>query len=129
MNEPLSSEPAGEEVDPLQALLCPRCQSERIETRSYGKKIGGAVGAVAGIGSGMALVLSGADVGAAIRPAAGPAGTVQSGLAGGVLAVLMSGSAGCVAGAAFGDVIDENVLDKYRCVECGHAFSQPHAST
>ena len=53
MNEPLSSGPAGEEVDPplalaTQALLCPRCQSERIETRSYGKKIGGALGWLGG---------------------------------------------------------------------------------
>lgn len=48
MNEPFPSGPVGEEVDPsqalaAQALLCPRCQSERIETRSYGKKIGGAL--------------------------------------------------------------------------------------
>lgn len=134
MNEPLSQEPAGEEADPslapsAEALLCPRCQSDRIETRSYGKKIGGAVGAAAGVGSGIALVLSGADVGAALGSVAGPAGIVAGGLAGGVLAVLMSGSAGCAAGAAFGNVIDENVLDKYRCVECGHAFSQPHAGT
>lgn len=130
MNEPISSEPADEEVDPSLALaarvlLCPRCQSERIETRSYGKKIGGALGAAAGIGSGMALVLSGADIRAASGSAADPMDAAAGGLAGGVLAVLKSGSAGCAAGAAFGDVIDEHVLDKYRCVECGHAFSQP----
>lgn|SRR6185437_7621817 len=89
------------------------------------KKIGGAVGAAAGIGSGVALVLSGADIRIAKGPAADPVDTVAGGLAGGVLAVLKSGSAGCIAGAAFGDVIDEHVLDKYRCVECGHAFSQP----
>lgn len=130
MNETSCSELAGEEVDPSSALsapamLCPRCQSERIETRSYGKKIGGALGAAAGIGSGMALVLSGADIRATSGSAADPVDAAASGLAGGVLAVLKSGSAGCAAGAAFGDVIDEHVLDKYRCVECGHAFSQP----
>lgn len=130
MNEPISSEPASEEVDPLltlsaQMLLCPRCQSERIETRSYGKKIGGALGAAAGIGSGVALVLSGADIRSAGGSATGPVDAVAGGLAQGVLAVLKSGSAGCAAGAAFGDVIDEHVLDKYRRVECGHAFSQP----
>ena len=83
------------------------------------------MGAAAGIGSGVALVLSGADIRIAKGPAADPVDTVAGGLAGGVLAVLKSGSAGCIAGAAFGDVIDEHVLDKYRCVECGHAFSQP----
>lgn len=124
MNESLSSEHAGEEVDfslafSDQELICPRCQSERVETRGYGKKIGGAMGAIAGIGSGIALVLSGADLGAVTG-----AGTKTDGLARGVLAVLKSGSAGCVAGAAFGDVIDEEVLDKHRCVECGHTFSQ-----
>lgn len=134
MNEPLCPEPAGEEIDPslalaAQALLCPRCQSERIETRSYGKKIGGALGAAAGIGSGMALVLSGADIRAVSGPTEDPTGTEAGGLAQGVLTVLRSGSVGCAAGAAFGDVIDEHVLDRYRCVECGHAFSQPYVST
>lgn len=133
MNEPLSSESAGEEVDPLMALsaqelLCPRCQSERVETRSYGKKIGGALGAIAGIGSGMALVLSGADISKVGGSMAVSSDTAAGGLAGGVLVVLRSGSAGCTAGADFGNVIDENVLDKYRCVECGHAFSQPYVS-
>lgn len=135
MNEPISpSEPAGEELDPslaltAQALVCPRCQSERIETRSYGKKIGGALGAAAGIGSGIALVLSGADIRAVIGSAADSVDNVAGDLAVGVMAVLKSGSTGCVAGAAFGDVIDEHVLDKYRCVECGHAFSQPCVSS
>ena len=130
MNEPLSPEPDSEEVDPTlvgsaEALLCPRCQSERIETRSYGKKIGGALGALAGLGSGVALVLSGAD----IRNAGGSeANPPDDGLAGCVLAVLKSGSAGCTAGADLGDVVDEHVLDRYRCIECGHAFSQPHVS-
>lgn len=129
MNESLSSGHAGEEADPSltlsdQELICPRCQSERVETRGYGKKIGGAMGAIAGIGSGIALVLSGADLGAVTS-----AGTKTDGLARGVLAVLKSGSAGCVAGAAFGNVIDEDVLDKYRCVECGHAFNQRRVDT
>ncbi len=131
MNEPVP-DLANEGADPAsalvtQALLCPRCQSERVETRNYGKKIGGALGAAAGIGSGMALVLSGADTRAAIG-STGEA-TEAGGLAQGVLAVLRSGSVGCAAGAAFGDVIDEHVLDRYRCVECGHAFSQPYEST
>lgn len=130
MNETLSAESAAEEIDSsfalsAQTLICPRCQSERIETRSYGKRVGGALGAAAGIGSGMALVLSGADIRAASGSAAESLDAAAGGLAGGVLAVLKSGSAGCAAGAAFGDVIDEHVLDKYRCVECGHAFSQP----
>jgi hypothetical protein len=134
MNEPLLSDPTGEEIDPsmvcsTQPSLCPRCQSERIETRGYGKKIGGVIGAAAGIGSGMALVFSGADVNALVGSTADPVVVSSHGLARGVLAVMMSGSAGCTAGAAFGDVLDETVLDKYRCVECGHAFSDFHAST
>lgn len=134
MNEPVSTDPANEEADPssaqvTQALLCPRCQSERIETRSYGKKIGGALGAAAGIGSGMALVLSGADIRAAIGSTDDPVSTEAGGLAQGVLAILRGGSAGCAAGAAFGNVIDEHVLDRYSCVECGHAFSKPYAGT
>lgn len=133
MNEPCSPEPAVDEVDssvalPAEALLCPRCQSERIETRSYGKKIGGALGAIAGLGNGVALVLSGSNISKFGGSAAGPSDAAADGLAMGVLAVLRSGSAGCTAGADFGNVIDEHVLDRYRCVECGHAFSQPCAS-
>lgn len=133
MNEPSSSEPGNEAVDPslapsAEVLLCPRCQSERIETRSYGRKIGGALGGLAGLGSGVALVLSGADIRNVGGSAADPSGAAVDGLAGGVLAVLRSGSAGCIAGADFGNVIDEHVLDRYRCVECGHAFSQPCTS-
>ncbi len=134
MNEPVPIDPANEGADAAsalvtQALLCPRCQSERIETRSYGKKIGGALGAAAGIGSGIALSLSGADIHAARGSTDDPEGNEAGGLAQGVLAVLRSGSVGCAAGAAFGDVIDEHVLDRYRCIECGHAFSQPYVST
>lgn len=133
MNEPSSSEPGKEMVDrslapSAEVLLCPRCQSERIETRSYGRKIGGALGGLAGLGSGVALVLSGADIRNVGDSAADPSGAAVDGLAGGVLAVLRSGSAGCAAGADFGNVIDEHVLDRYRCVECGHAFSQPWTS-
>jgi hypothetical protein len=129
MNETLSSMPANEcacahQELPSEPLLCARCQSERVETRSYGKKIGGAIGAAAGVTSGVALVLSGAEAGAVLGSLAGPVGLAAGGLAGSLIAVMMSGVAGCAAGAAFGNVVDENVLDKYRCVECGYTFSQ-----
>lgn len=45
-------------------LACPRCQSECIETRSYGRKAGGAIGTVAGAASGVAGAIGGAEIGA-----------------------------------------------------------------
>ncbi|WP_341773036.1 YqaJ viral recombinase family protein [Burkholderia gladioli] len=38
---------------------CPKCQSDRVDARHRGRKAGGAVGAIAGTASGVALALSG----------------------------------------------------------------------
>lgn len=80
MNNPIFTDSAVEEAHPssvlvAQAPLCPCCQSERVETRSYDKKIGGALGAAAGIGSSIALILSGADIHAGCSSTDGPDGT------------------------------------------------------
>lgn len=41
--------------------------------------------------------------------------------------MLIGGATGCAAGAAFGEVIDDSVLDKYRCTNCGYTFGNKPA--
>lgn len=77
---------------------CPKCQSDRVEMRHRARKTGGAVGAVCGA------------------------------IAGAVIAGLIGGTAGCATGSMFGEVVDDKVLDNYRCHACGHTFSLHIAS-
>jgi hypothetical protein len=108
---------------------CPKCQSDRVDARHRARKAGGAIGAVAGTASGVAFSLSGAETGAAVGVLAGPAGAICGAIAGAVIAGLIGGTAGCATGSVFGEVIDDKVLNNYRCHACGHTFSQSKAST
>jgi hypothetical protein len=108
---------------------CPKCQSDCVDARHRARKTGGAIGAVAGTASGVAFALSGAETGAAVGVLAGPAGAVCGAIAGAVIAGLIGGTAGCATGSVFGEVIDDKVLNNYRCHACGHTFSRPKAST
>nr|WP_244109060.1 hypothetical protein [Burkholderia anthina] len=105
---------------------CPHCNSSRIDTLNVGRKAGSTIGSVAGATSGMAMAFSGAEAGAAVGAIGGPLGSVFGGLAGAVIAGLLGSAAGCAAGSAVGAAIDENVLDNYRCLSCGHTFSVQH---
>ena len=108
------------------AQRCPHCNSSRITTLNIGRKAGSTIGSVAGATSGMAMTLSGAEAGAVVGAIGGPLGSVFGGLAGAVIAGLLGSAAGCAAGSAVGAAIDENVLDNYRCLSCGHTFSAQH---
>ncbi|MCA8284500.1 hypothetical protein LGN21_33455 [Burkholderia cepacia] len=105
------------------AQRCPHCNSSRVDTLNIGRKAGSTIGSVAGATSGMAMAFSGAEAGAAVGAIGGPLGSVFGGLAGAVIAGLLGSAAGCAAGSAVGAAIDENVLDNYRCMSCGHTFS------
>ncbi|WP_232438248.1 hypothetical protein [Burkholderia ubonensis] len=105
------------------ARHCPHCNSSRIGTLNIGRKAGSTIGSVAGATSGMAMAFSGAEAGAAVGAIGGPLGSVFGGVAGAVIAGLLGSAAGCAAGSAVGAAIDENVLDNYRCMSCGHTFS------
>ena len=105
------------------ARRCPHCNSSRVDTLNIGRKAGSTIGSVAGATSGMAMAFSGAEAGAAVGAIGGPLGSVFGGLAGAVIAGLLGSAAGCAAGSAVGAAIDENVLDNYRCMSCGHTFS------
>ena len=67
--------------------------------------------------------MAGAEIGAVIGIAAGPAGVGVGGIAGAILGGLAGAVTGCIAGAKLGEIIDERVLDNYLCLACGHTFS------
>lgn len=102
---------------------CPECQSLRIETRDHGRRIGGAIGTAAGATSAFVMAISGGEAGAAVGLIAGPIGSACGGIAGAIIAGLVGGAAGCATGVVFGEALDSNVLDNYRCRACGHTFS------
>lgn len=106
------------------AHICPKCRSDRIKLKNYAKRTGSTIGTAAGVAAGAAGMLSGAEIGATSGSLAGPAGIFIGGIAGAILGALLGGSAGCTIGAKFGAVIDENILDNYHCLACGHTFSK-----
>ncbi|WP_434661504.1 hypothetical protein P5W99_00850 [Paraburkholderia sp. A3BS-1L] len=108
---------------------CPKCHSSRVDARNLARKTGSAIGTVAGTTSGIAIALSGAETGAAVGLLAGPAGAVCGAIAGAVIAGLLGGAAGCATGSVFGEIVDDKVLDNFRCHACGHTFSRPKAPT
>lgn len=104
-------------------IECPNCQSVRIGTRNTGRKTGGAIGTVAGAASGAAGALGGAEIGGSVGAVAGPAGALLGAFAGAILGGLFGGAAGGAVGASLGETVDTNILDNYRCLDCGESFS------
>ena len=93
---------------------CPRCNSPFVMSHNVARKLGGLVGAVAGTISGLN--------GNAHK------GDFLSSLAGNLIAALLGATAGCSAGTVLGAAIDDNILNNYECLKCGHRFSHPHAA-
>lgn len=102
---------------------CPQCNSTQTVPRHIARRIFGAVGAAAGATGAIAAALSGAEVGATIGVVGGPLGAACGSFAGAILAGLVAGAAGCATGAAFGEAIDVKVLNNWRCLACGRAFT------
>lgn len=104
-------------------LQCPSCKSIRIAANHTGRKVCASVGTLAGAASGIAAAASGGRIGLAVGAVAGPAGSVLAGLTG----AMIGGAVGAIvvgsAGAALGDFVDENILDNFECLQCGHTFS------
>tara|TARA_B100001059_G_scaffold229851_3_gene263097 strand:- start:10581 stop:11141 length:561 start_codon:yes stop_codon:yes gene_type:complete len=101
---------------------CPACHSDQIQHCHYGKRVGGTIGTVAGAFSGAsgatAGALEGARIGATVMRFAGPTATAS----GAVLGAISGGLIGCVAGLKLGEVVDQELLCRYRCTQCGKHF-------
>ena len=90
---------------------CPQCQSLNIKSLHYGRKIGGAIGMIAGIVCGILSVCGKAKV------------KIIFGISAALLEAIREGTAGCTIGIMLGDIVDNVMLDNYKCLSCGHYFS------
>lgn len=104
-------------------LICPHCRSERIATRNFARKTAGLIGTVGGTVGGAASGLSGAEIGMTVGIVAGPPGMMIGGFLGALFGALIGGTACGLAGAQLGELVDQRILDNYRCLACGHCFS------
>ncbi len=102
---------------------CPNCLSERTEARHLARRTGGLIGTIGGSVGGAMSCMSGSRIGMTVGVVAGPPGMIVGGLLGALIGSLVGGTAGGLAGAQLGEVIDDRVLDNYRCLACGHCFS------
>jgi hypothetical protein len=98
---------------------CSQCHSVHIETRDIARRLGGAIGVIAGTTGGMALALAGTELGLL----AGPVGAVMGCITGLIIDGIVGGATGCAAGCKLGTAIDQNILRNQRCRDCGHTFS------
>lgn len=103
-------------------IHCPACGSCSIHTKNHAQKLGGTLGAGLGMVSSSSCAAQGASSGAALAfrfTAATPPLTRLSAV---VLGALVGGAIGCATGAAFGQVIDDTILNNYQCLRCHHSF-------
>lgn len=104
------------------SIRCPSCRSPHIDSYDHGRRLCAAVGTVSGVTIGVSSAAVGAETGAIVGMVAGPVGAALAGFAGAILGGLVGASLGCATGAKVGNLIDEQVLDNYACLSCGHEF-------
>lgn len=105
--------------------ICPKCHSAHVETRNRARKLGGAIGAVAGATSAMLAAAAKARTAAVL--VSGPFAITFGGIATAIVPALISGAASGTTGVKLGEVIDEKILNNYLCHSCGHTFSLKHS--
>lgn len=84
---------------------CPNCQSSNIATLNKARKIGGAVGAAIG-------AINGAKAGA------------QNGMVSAIATATIGAISGGIAGCIAGSTLDDEILDNFQCLSCGHTFNR-----
>ncbi|MDP2678991.1 MAG: hypothetical protein Q8O85_09745 [Rhodoferax sp.] len=109
-------------------LICPQCTSARILVRNRGKKIGSALGTVAGALGTAVSILRSSELQEATSDTLSTTGILLTTATGVILSGLMGGSTGAVVGAKLGEIVDNNVLNNYQCLSCGLRYSQPSSS-
>ena len=105
--------------------VCPKCHSQAVEARNLACRAGGAIGLISGTVGGVASALSGAETGTVIGcSVGGPVGCVLGAVTGAIAGGLIGGTTGCLTGARLGQLVDEHILANYRCLDCGHCFTE-----
>ncbi|WP_194714653.1 hypothetical protein [Noviherbaspirillum soli] len=101
--------------------VCPKCHSVHVETRNRARKLGGAIGAVAGATS--VTLAAAAKARTAAVLVSSPFAITFGSIAAAIIPALISGASSVTTGVKLGEVIDEKILNNYLCHSCGHTFS------
>lgn len=100
--------------------VCPHCQSHRIVTRNHARKVCSTLGTFAGAGMAVRSVRLGSTIGRLF----GPPGIVAGGMAGIIFAGLSGAILGNSTGSKLGSMLDDSILNNYRCLSCKRTFSK-----
>lgn len=104
-------------------ITCPKCESMHTEAKHWGRQACGALGGIAGAYRGGIGAWSGMEIGSSIGLIMGPGGAAVGGFTGAIFGALLGCAAGGTLGAKVGQFIDQQILKTYRCLDCGHSFS------
>ena len=103
--------------------VCPKCQSPRIRSNDYAKKICAFIGTVAGALSASSQA-GRYTMGAVNRFVVGRFPIPPIGRsANTIINALVAGTAGGAAGARLGEFIDTQILKNFQCLDCKHTFN------
>lgn len=105
-------------------IICPNCRSSRVGVRNYGRSTCGTLGSLAGAH----LAMQGIRVGTTVGRFFGPPGIVIGGTAGLIIAGISGAMLGGSTGTQLGSMIDDKILNNYKCLDCKHTFSDSTAS-
>ncbi|RUS67259.1 hypothetical protein CUZ56_01202 [Saezia sanguinis] len=104
-------------------VTCPYCRSMHITTKNIGRKLGTTAGALGGGAHGLSSALAGARAGYLVFRVMGPPGIALGTVAGAVLGAIMGATSFGFMGAKLGELVDNTILDNYRCLHCGRSFN------
>jgi rRNA maturation protein Nop10 len=109
------------------APICPRCGDPRVVPGRSSTALLSALGALAGGLHGWlsrsAAIATGAQVGRLLGSIAGPAGQTAGVAGGAMIGALIGAATGLALGNSLGQLVDQNILGRYRCLRCGHRFT------
>lgn len=109
-------------------MKCPKCKSDSIEKRNYGKRagtgVGGGGGAAGGAASAVGGAAAGAKAGAAIGAFGGPIDVAAGASIGAIAGALAGGTVGATARSVAGRAVDKHILNNFKCLTCGHTFNE-----
>ena len=106
------------------SIQCPNCKSKHIQSRDFGRKGAGIMGAAAGGACWISHALRGARFGFMVGSHFGPIGSSIGTIGGAIFAGLSGAAAGGVAGSKLGEKLDKRLFNNYQCQQCSHTFSK-----
>lgn len=110
---------------PPMACICPNCHHEDRRPKNLARKIGGALGAVAGAACGVYGILGTDRIG--MDDVHFPEDiedfrTDLISLAAATLRAIIGATTGCLVGIRLGELVDAHLLENQTCRQCGHPF-------